>query len=236
MGRPVDAFDLVIFDCDGVLVDTEPVATRVLVAMLAEVGIVMSEAECLRTFVGRSAAGSLAIIEERLGRPVPVGFHDDWHALLFGEFRRGVQPIAGVVAALDAITLPTCVASSGSHERMRLTLGASGLLSRFEGRLFSATEVARGKPFPDVFLHAARVMSATPARSAVVEDSPAGVAAGVTAGMTVFAYTGRAHSDPDELARAGAVPFARMLELPALLAGARPTARPETLDISDRGR
>jgi len=217
VGGTVGAFELVIFDCDGVLVDTEPTATRVLVTMLARVGIVMSEAECLRTFVGRSAAAALVIIEERLAAPLPAEFSNDWHALLFGEFARGVVPIPGVVAALDAIAAPTCVASSGGHDRMRVTLGASGLLPRFEGRIFSATEVARGKPHPDVFLHAAARMGAVPARTAVVEDSPAGVAAGVAAGMTVFAYTGGGHSDPVELRAAGAVPFANMAELPALL-------------------
>ncbi len=186
--------------------------------MLARLGIAMSEAECLRTFVGRSAATAVAIIEARLGRAVPAGFHDDWHTRLFAEFRRGVVPIPGVVAVLDALTVPTCVASSGGHDRMQLTLGASGLLPRFAGRIFSATDVARGKPFPDVFLHAARAMGAAPAGTAVVEDSAAGVAAGVAAGMSVFAYTGGSHSDPSELAAAGAVPFAQMCELPALLA------------------
>jgi HAD superfamily hydrolase (TIGR01509 family) len=192
----------------------------VLVAMLARVGIAMSEAECLRTFVGRSAATCLAMIAERLGGPLPDGFAADWDAMLFAEFRRGVAAIPGVAAALDALDasgLATCVASSGSHERMTITLGTSGLLPRFAGRLFSATEVARGKPFPDVFLHAARRMGATPARTAVVEDTPAGVAAAVAARMTVFAYTAGAHSDPAELAAAGATPFAAMPELPALL-------------------
>jgi len=164
-----------------VLVDTEPVATRVLMAMLAEVGIAMSEPECLRTFVGRSAAGAIAIIEERLGSPVS---------------RRA--------AATSACASP---------------LGASGLLPRFAGRIFSATEVARGKPFPHVFLHAAGALAAAPARTAVVEDSAAGVTAGIAAGMAVFAYTGGDHSDPAELT-AGAVPFARMPELPSLLAAA----------------
>jgi HAD superfamily hydrolase (TIGR01509 family) len=229
VGGTVGAFDLVIFDCDGVLVDTEPTATRVLVTMLARVGIVMSEAECLRTFVGRSAAAALVIIEDRLAAPLPAEFSAEWHALLFEALARGVAPIPGVGAALDAIALPTCVASSGAHDRMRLTLGASGLLPRFEGRIFSATEVARGKPHPDVFLHAASRRGAAPARTAVVEDSSAGVAAGVAAGMTVFAYTAGAHSDPAELRAAGAVAFADMAELPALLA-------PETLDIPSAGR
>lgn len=236
MARPLGAFDLVIFDCDGVLVDTEPTANRVLVTMLARVGVVMSEPECLRTFVGRSEATALSVIAERLGRPLPADFVAAWHELLCTEFGRGVAAIAGVGAALDAIALPTCVASSGSHDRMRLTLAASGLLPRFVGRMFSATEVARGKPFPDVFLHAARCMAAAPDRTAVVEDSPAGVAAGVAAGMRVFAYTAGAHSDPDELRAAGAVPFSRMRELPALLADFGAAPHRETLDRVDGDR
>jgi HAD superfamily hydrolase (TIGR01509 family) len=220
VGDAVDPFALVIFDCDGVLVDTEPTATRVLVAMLATVGIAMTEAEVLRAFVGRSAAASLTIIAERLGAPLAATFLEDWHDRLFAEFRRGVAPIPGVAAVLDALAAdgrPTCVASSGGHDRMRVTLGASGLLPRFEGRLFSATEVARGKPFPDVFLHAAARMGAEPLRTAVVEDSVAGVTAAVAAGMTVFGYTAGEHSDPAELAAAGARPFGAMHELPVLL-------------------
>jgi HAD superfamily hydrolase (TIGR01509 family) len=223
--------ELVIFDCDGVLVDTEPTASRVLVAMLARVGIAMSDAECTRTFVGRSLAASVAIIEQRLGAPLPAGFVDEWHRALFAEFHRGVRPMPGVMAALDAIALPTCVASSGGHDRMRITLGSSGLLPRFAGRIFSATDVARGKPFPDIFLHAARAMGVVPARTAVIEDSPAGVTAGVAAGMTVFAYAAGAHADTRALTEAGARVFLDMLTLPALLAGS-----PPMLDTAGDGR
>ncbi len=175
----------------------------------------------MRTFLGRSLAASLAIIEARLGAPLASGFADEWHAELFAEFRRGVVPIPDVVPVLDALAaagVPTCVASSGGHDRMRLTLGTSGLLPRFDGRLFSATEVPRGKPFPDVFLHAARRMAVVPTRTAVIEDSVAGATAGVAAGMTVFAYAAGVHADLVELAATGARTFTAMAELPALLA------------------
>jgi len=238
-GDAVGALDLVVFDCDGVLVNTEPTATRVLVAMLARVGMVMGEPECLRTFVGRSAATCLAMIAERRGAPLPAGFATDWDATLFAELGRGVAPVPGVVAALDAIealSLSTCVASSGSHERMRITLGTSGLLPRFTGRIFSATEVARGKPFPDVFLHAAEQMGVAPARAVVVEDTPAGVTAAVAAGMTVFGYVGGDVADPRELAAAGARPFRSMSELPRLLGRVASPTRPTMLDTAGNGR
>ncbi len=228
-GDTVAAVALVIFDCDGVLVDTEPVANRVLLAMLARLGIVMQPDECMRTFVGRSAATCLAMIGERLGSALPEDFAAEWDRALFAELRRGVSPVPGVVAALDAIAIPTCVASSGSHERMRITLGTSGLWPRFAGRIFSATEVARGKPFPDVFLHAARSMGVAPESALVVEDTPAGVAAAVAAGMTVFAYVGGAHSDAAELAAGGARVFHDMAELPGAL-------RLRTLDRDGTGR
>jgi len=126
-----------------------------------------------------------------------------------------------VADAIDRITLPICVASSGSHARMAVTLGASGLLHRFRarltGRIFSATDVARGKPFPDLFLYAAERMGAEPGRCAVIEDSPAGVTAAVAAGMTAFAYAAGGHSDPAELEHAGATVFFRMADLPGLL-------------------
>lgn len=197
--------------------------------MLATVGITMTDAEVLQTFVGRSAAAALTIIEERLGSPLPSSFLGEWHTQLFAEFHRGVAPMPDVVTVLDALDaggLPTCVASSGGHDRMRLTLGTSGLLPRFDGRLFSATEVPRGKPFPDVFLHAARRMGVLPERAVVIEDSVAGVTAGVAAGMTVFGYTAGAHSDPAELTAAGARTFAFMAELPALLGATSFAERP----------
>lgn len=214
--HPVN-FALIIFDCDGVLVDSEPIANRVLVEVLAELGLRMTYDECVRTFIGRSAATCMAMIEERIGRRLPEKFLQDWDVRLFAALRQDVKPIPGVTEALAQIRLPICVASSGSHERMRLTLEATGLLSRFGGCLFSATDVARGKPCPDLFLHAAQTIGATPGRCAVVEDTTIGVEAGMAAGMTVFGYAGGAYSDPELLQGAGATVFFDMRELPQLL-------------------
>jgi HAD superfamily hydrolase (TIGR01509 family) len=131
-------------------------------------------------------------------------------------FRRELEPVPGVIAALDRIALPSCVASSGPHHKMAVTLRRTGLWERFQGRIFSATEVAAGKPAPDLFLHAAERMGFDPATTAVVEDSLPGVQAAVAAGMRALAFT--RHSQPAELAAAGGEPFADMAELPALLA------------------
>ncbi len=132
---------------------------------------------------------------------------------MFAAFETELRPVPGIAAALDAITLPNCVASSASIEKMRVTLGQTGLWDRFEGRIFSATEVEHGKPAPDLFLHAASSMGWEPADCAVVEDSPAGVKAGLAAGMTVFGYAG---TTPAALLE-GARVFTDMAELPALL-------------------
>ncbi|HWK90262.1 MAG TPA: HAD family hydrolase, partial [Longimicrobium sp.] len=167
-------------------------------------------------FVGRSMGACVAIVEERIGRPVPAGFTDDFHARTFAAFRAELRAVAGVEQALDAIALPTCVASSGEPAKIRFTLGLTGLLPRFDGRIFSAAEVQRGKPAPDLFLHAASRMGAVPERCAVVEDSLLGVQAGAAAGMTVFGYAER--TDAAALAAAGATHvFTSMHELPGLL-------------------
>ena len=185
--------------------------------MLARIGVAMSAEETMTRFLGRSSAAVLAIIAETRGAPPPASFAAEWDDLLFSELGRHVTATPDVTAALDALRVPTCVASSGSHERMRITLGATGLLPRFEGRLFSATEVARGKPFPDLFLHAAAVLGAVPARTAVVEDSPVGAAAGVAAGMTVFGYTGLVPAHATALRDAGARCFVDFRELAPLV-------------------
>lgn len=212
-------WDLVIFDCDGVLVDSEPIANRVFSEMLGEVGLPMDYDQTVRTFVGRSAATCVRMVEERIGRAVPEGWVDAWRARTFDAFSRELRAVEGVAEALDAIGTPFCVASSGEPAKMRFTLGMTGLLPRFEGRMFSAVQVPRGKPAPDLFLHAARTMGAAPERCAVVEDSAVGVEAGAAAGMTVFGYA--AMSDPDALRAAGAAHvFTRMADLPRLLARA----------------
>jgi HAD superfamily hydrolase (TIGR01509 family) len=144
---------------------------------------------------------------------LPEGFRRRYLDTMFAAFEEELQPVPGVAAALDAITLPNCVASSASLEKMRFTLGHTGLWDRFEGRIFSATEVEHGKPAPDLFLHAARSMGWAPGDCAVVEDSPAGVQAAVSAGMAVFGYAGTTPAERLDGARV----FTDMAELPALL-------------------
>ncbi|MGH7818919.1 MAG: HAD-IA family hydrolase [Candidatus Binatia bacterium] len=133
--------------------------------------------------------------------------------------RREITPIAGVRETLERLQIPLCVASSGSHVRMRITLGATGLLPHFRARIFSFSDVTRGKPFPDLYLHAARTLAVPPGRCAVVEDTVVGVTAAVAAGMTVFGFARDGHSNPVDLKRAGALVFSDMLDLPRLLQG-----------------
>ena len=208
--------DLVIFDCDGVLVDSEPVSNRILAELLSAEGLPTTAEDSIRDFMGRSWASVAAIVEERLGRPLPGEFSSRYLDKLFEAFERELEPVPGVAAALEAIPLPTCVASSGSQERIRTALAATGLLERFDGRIFSATEVEHGKPAPDLFLHAAARMGVEPGHCVVVEDSPAGVQAARAAGMTVLGYAGR--TTGSELAAGGARTFTDMAELPGLLA------------------
>jgi HAD superfamily hydrolase (TIGR01509 family) len=205
----------VIFDCDGVLVDTELVSNSVLAALLTEAGLPTTLEGCMREFRGRSLASCLAIAEERLGAPMPFDVAARYYAAVEAVFANELEPVPGVIDALDRIALPSCVASSGPHHKMAVTLRTTGLWERFDGRIFSATEVANGKPAPDLFLHAAARMGFDPTSTAVVEDSVPGVQAAVAAGMRALAFT--RHSDRAELAAAGGEPFDDMAELPALL-------------------
>jgi len=211
---------LVIFDCDGVLVDSEWISNRVLAECLTEAGLPTTTEESMQTYMGRTMAACYEIAEERLGRALPHDFGGGFRDKSFHALRSEVEATPGVLAALDAIGslgLATCVASSGPHEKMQVTLGRAGLLPRFEGRIFSASEVERGKPHPDIFLHAARQMGAAPERCVVVEDSAPGVRAGRAAGMTVLGFAPDA--EPGALARVGAREFRDMTELPGLLGG-----------------
>ncbi|MER8034231.1 HAD family hydrolase [Streptomyces hydrogenans] len=214
----IKPIELVIFDCDGVLVDSERLAVRLQVALGAELGWPLTADEVVERFIGRSEESIVGQIAERLGAETAAL----WWSRLIQRHRdavdTGLDPVDGLPEALAALTLPTCVASSGSHEKMRHTLGRTGLYAHFEGRIYSASEVSRGKPAPDLFLYAARRMGVDPAACAVVEDSGPGVAAARAAGMRAFGYAG----GPTPAARLegpGTVVFGDMRELPGLLAG-----------------
>ena len=211
-----DAFELVIFDCDGVLVDSERIGVRVEAEFLAELGWPLSQAEIVERFMGRTAEYMDEAIEAQLGPRLPADWKDQFERRYREAFAADLHPVDGVVEALGQITIPSCVASSGSHDKLRLTLGHTGLYGRFEGRIFSGYEVANGKPAPDLFLHAAARMGADPARCAVVEDSRYGVQAARAAGMRAFGYAGGL-TPPDLLEGHGAVVFQDMRELPRLL-------------------
>jgi HAD superfamily hydrolase (TIGR01509 family) len=158
----------------------------------------------------------MAIVERLSGKPAPPGALERYCADRDRVLREQVRPVTGVREVLETLTIPFCIASSGGYDKMRLTLGATQLMPFFEGRLFSATEVPRGKPAPDIFLFAAERMGVAPARTAVIEDTVNGVLAGCAAGMTVFGFVDLTPA-PKLLAAGAARTFTEMRELAALL-------------------
>jgi len=209
------ATQLAIFDCDGVLVDSERLANRIFAELLTEAGLPTTFEDSVSTYLGRSLPASLALAAERLGRPLPPDLASEYHARLFDAFARDLEPVPGVVAALDALTCPLCVASSGSRQRVERALAVTGLAGRFAGAVFSADDVARAKPLPDLYLHAADVLHKDPSGCVVVEDSPAGVKAAVAAGMRALGYADLVPAG--ELAAEGATVFTDMADLPDLI-------------------
>lgn len=212
------SWDLVIFDCDGVLVDSEPTSNRVLARLLTKVGLPTTYEEAVATYKGHAWPACVERIEAQLGRPLPDGFAADFRAERDAEFAHTLRAVPGVATALADISTPVCVASSGGHEKMRATLGATQLLPHFEGRIFSASDVEHPKPAPDLFLFAARQMGARATRCVVVEDSDVGVHGAHAAGMTALGFAGTETADAAALARAGAEVFDDMRELKRLLA------------------
>jgi HAD superfamily hydrolase (TIGR01509 family) len=219
MSRSSPDLDLAIFDCDGVLVDSEPISNEVLARMLSEEGLPTTMAQSRREYQGLLLADVLASAEAQLGRPLPEGWLDRYERERSVAFRDGLRPIAGVARAVELIRgsgVGVCVASQGKLEKTRLSLQFTGLDALFEdGALFSAYQVSRGKPHPDLFLYAAQTMGADPSRCVVIEDTPSGVEAGVAAGMRVLGYS--ADSDEQALRRAGAETFRLLDELAGLL-------------------
>jgi HAD superfamily hydrolase (TIGR01509 family) len=190
--------ELVIFDCDGVLVDSEPISLAVLVEALASAGVVMSEAEAHARFLGRSLKSMSEILHDDYGLAVDAAFLEAMRTALYARFRAELQPIDGIAETVDRLGIAHCVASSSQPERIRLSLAVTGLIDRFEPNIFSATMVSRGKPAPDLFLHASAAMGVAPAHCVVVEDSPAGITAAKSAGMRVVAFTGGSHARSPE--------------------------------------
>jgi HAD superfamily hydrolase (TIGR01509 family) len=214
---------LVIFDCDGVLVDSEPLSNTVFARALNREGLDWSVEETMRRLIGRSMKSCIEIVEGLLSRQLPEDFVHKMQAETLQAFRDApLQPVPGINEAIDAIEaqgIKTCIASSGGFDKMEVSLGVTGLWSRFEGRIFSASQVARGKPYPDLFLHAAIAMNEQPFDCVVVEDSVPGVQAAQAAGMRVLGYTGAPHADRDAMGAAGAFLFNEMKQLPELVHG-----------------
>ncbi|MET7704175.1 HAD family hydrolase [Streptomyces sp. NPDC005485] len=211
-------YDLVIFDNDGVLVDSEPISNRLLAVYLSELGHPTSYEDSIRDYMGSAMHRIHELVLERTGQRLPDDFDDTFHSRVFAAFERELQPVAGITGVLEKLAadeVPYCVASSGSHERIRVGHRTTGLDQWFEEtRIFSSQDVGRGKPAPDLFLYAAERMGVAPERCVVVEDSPLGVQAAVAAGMDVYGFT--AMTPPTRLAQATQL-FSDMGELADLL-------------------
>ncbi|MFB7516834.1 HAD family hydrolase [Streptomyces sp. NPDC056144] len=210
--------ELVIFDCDGVLVDSERIYCRVDREVFAAVGAEFSEAEMADLFIGSSKELLTALVEERRGKPLEPDWQVPYKQRYEDALDAELTAVEGVTEVLDALAVPYCLASNGSHATVARNLDRAGLLSRFEGRRFSAHDVPRAKPAPDLFLHAAAAMGVPPERCAVVEDSPYGVEAARAAGMRAFGYSGGL-TRADRLMGPRTVVFDAMRELPGLLSG-----------------
>jgi HAD superfamily hydrolase (TIGR01509 family) len=212
----VSRFDLVIFDCDGVLVDSEPIAAEVGSRVLGQLGWTVTPRELTELFMGCTEEFWHAEVSARVGRELKPGWESEFVHLYEEAFDARLEPVPGVTQVLSELTYPVCVASNGTHRKIRANLARVGLLAHFDDRIFSAEDVSQGKPAPDLFLHAARTLGADPARCAVIEDSPPGVAAARAAGMTCFAYSGGQAGEAPFEGGATTV-FSTMHELPILL-------------------
>ena len=213
--------DLVIFDCDGVLVDSEVISCRAHAETLTRHGYTITSDQVLQRFLGRSMRQATLEIEAELGRSLPEDFHTQVYAEIFRSFAESLEATPHVNEVLAAITRPVCVASSGPPEKISASLNRVGLYDRFAPHIFSAVQVRKGKPAPDLFLFAAEQMRTSPKRCLVIEDSVAGVTGARAAGMTVLGFHGGSHCPPGHagmLRAAGATAtFDDMRQLPDLM-------------------
>ena len=185
---------MVIFDCNGVLVDSEPLATTIVSQEFMRAGFPLTPEVVARYFTGRRPADMFAEVEVAARRKLPPNFADTVASVILRRFRKELRATPHAEYALSWLRGPKCVASSSSHERIRVSLESAGLIRFFEPNLFSASDVRNGKPAPDLFLHAAGKLQVSPSECIVVEDSAVGVAAGVAAGMTVIGFVGGSHA------------------------------------------
>ncbi len=190
-------FDLVIFDCDGVLIDSEIISARMLVAELARLGLAIDLTYVERNFLGRSYPVVMEVIRREFGLDLPPDFEMRYRENLLAAFQKHLKVVPHVHEVLAAMGVPFCIATSSSPRRAEMSLGLVGLSDLVAGRVFTSTMVARGKPAPDLFLYAAAKMGADPARTLVIEDSLTGIRAGLAAGMTVWRFVGGSHLGPD---------------------------------------
>ena len=215
-------FDLVIFDCDGVLVDSEVISCRAHAETLTRHGYPITADQVFDRFLGRSMRKTTLEIEAELGRSLPEDFHTQVYAEIFRLFAASLEATPHIEETLAAITTPVCVASSGPPEKISTSLNHVGLYGRFAPHIFSAVQVSNGKPAPDLFLFAAEQMRTPPARCLVIEDSVAGVTGALAAGMLVFGYHGGSHCRPDTAhalrAAGAAATFDDMRQVPDLMA------------------
>lgn len=210
--------DLIIFDCDGVLIDSEDLSADVLIAELSRLGIHIDRAHVRTHFIGRSFPTVANLIRDSFATSLPDDFEARYRATLLTRFETDLQPTPGIADLLGTLPLPKCVATSSSPPRVARSLAITGLNVHFGPHVFTASQVARGKPFPDLFLFAARHMGHDPDRCTVIEDSRPGIDAGLAAGMRVLAYTGGAHlRDRPFVAPDGVLCFDNWAELPHLL-------------------
>ncbi|MBE9258706.1 HAD family hydrolase [Dolichospermum sp. LEGE 00246] len=207
--------ELVVFDCDGVLVDSETLGNRVLVEFVAEFGLKLEIEEAILLFRGCKMADCVAVIEQKLGKKMPPDFVTQLRTRTAKAFEHELLPVEGIEAALDKIDLPICVASSGPREKIELALRVTNLLPRFAGHIFSSYQIGSWKPEPDLFLFAAKTMGVEPQFCTVVEDSILGVRAGTAAEMRVLWYT--TESESTLLETSGVSVFKSMSQLPSLL-------------------
>lgn len=215
---------MIIFDCDGVLVDSERISNRVFCDMLNELGLRVSLHDMFERFVGLSMPQCVELITDMHGEPPPATFVEELRQRVAAALKAQIKPVPGVTQVLAELQIPFCVASSGDHEKIRLTLGATGLLKHFEGRIFSVVDVTNPKPAPDVFLFAAGRMGVEPGACTVVEDTPTGVRAAVAAGMRTLGFA--ANTPAQRLLDAGAhAVFTDMRQLPGFFTSSSAISR-----------